>query len=168
MPLKKIDITTDHGTWVGDVFPVAFTKTNDNDEYLEQLAEGAYDHADSAYRKDNILGTVGQAGGVPTGAIIQQGGATSTGRYVRYADGTQICYGQLAFTMQNGTFNWQVIYAASFASPTAANVQIIAGNSLARKMGVENIDTTNCAGFYENLAGASGAVLHYVAVGRWY
>lgn len=168
MPLNKIDTTTDHGTWRGDLFPVAFTKANDNDEYLEQVAKGAYDHADAAYRKDNILGTVGQAGGVPTGAIIQQGGTTSTGRYVRYADGTQICYGQLAFTMQTGTFNWQVIYAAVFSSPTAANVQIIAGNSLARKMGVENIDTTNCAGFYENLAGASAAFLHYIAVGRWY
>ncbi|OJH80104.1 MAG: hypothetical protein BSK19_07475 [Stenotrophomonas maltophilia] len=56
MPLKKIDITTDHGTWVGDLFPVAFTKTNDNDEYLEQLA---MDAATAAVQKTGDVMTGG-------------------------------------------------------------------------------------------------------------
>lgn len=45
---------------------------------------------DKAFRRGNILGTVSQSGGVPTGAIIERG-SNANGEYVRYADGTQIC-----------------------------------------------------------------------------
>ncbi|HHZ7017143.1 TPA: pyocin knob domain-containing protein [Pseudomonas aeruginosa] len=38
----------------------------------------------------NILGTVSQSGGAPTGAIIERG-SNANGEYVRFADGTQIC-----------------------------------------------------------------------------
>lgn len=43
------------------------------------------------FSRDNIVGTVSQSGGVPTGAIIEQG-SNSNGRFTRFADGTQICY----------------------------------------------------------------------------
>lgn len=43
------------------------------------------------YDSKNILGAVSQSGGVPTGAIIQSG-SNANGSFVRYADGTQICY----------------------------------------------------------------------------
>ncbi len=43
----------------------------------------------AAYRA-NMVGTVSQSGGVPTGAIIQRGSNTN-GEFVRFADGTQIC-----------------------------------------------------------------------------
>lgn len=42
------------------------------------------------YDRSNILGTVSQSAGVPTGAIIERG-SNANGEYVRYADGTQIC-----------------------------------------------------------------------------
>ncbi|MDE0922368.1 hypothetical protein [Aurantimonas coralicida] len=38
----------------------------------------------------SIVGTVGQSGGVPTGAIIERG-SNANGSYIRWADGTQIC-----------------------------------------------------------------------------
>lgn len=38
----------------------------------------------------NILGTVAQSGGLPTGALFERG-ANANGEYVRFADGTQIC-----------------------------------------------------------------------------
>lgn len=43
------------------------------------------------YQRNNILGTVSQSGGVPTGAIIERG-SNANGDYVRFADGTQICW----------------------------------------------------------------------------
>lgn len=43
------------------------------------------------YKKNNILGTVSTSGGVPTGAILQNG-ANANGYFVRMADGTQICH----------------------------------------------------------------------------
>lgn len=42
------------------------------------------------YRRANILGTVSQSGGLPSGAIIERG-SNVNGEYVRFADGTQIC-----------------------------------------------------------------------------
>lgn len=46
---------------------------------------------DGKYSAGNILGTVSQSGGVPTGAIIQRG-SNANGEFVRFADGTQICW----------------------------------------------------------------------------
>lgn len=46
--------------------------------------------ADAATLRD-IVGTVAQSGGVPTGAIIERG-SNANGAYVRLADGTQICW----------------------------------------------------------------------------
>ena len=39
------------------------------------------------YAKENILGTVSESGGVPTGAIIERG-SNANGEFVKYADGT--------------------------------------------------------------------------------
>ena len=48
----------------------------------------------SAWRRvfsdGNILGTVSQTAGAPTGAVIERG-SNANGEYVRFADGTQIC-----------------------------------------------------------------------------
>ncbi|MEP6587512.1 MAG: hypothetical protein ABJA84_01985 [Polaromonas sp.] len=54
-----------------------------------QAASTAFVLANS-YRKNNILGTVSQSAGVPTGAVIERG-SNANGEYVRFADGTQIC-----------------------------------------------------------------------------
>lgn len=43
-----------------------------------------------AFRHGNIVGTVSQVDSVPTGAILERG-SNSSGEYVRFADGTQIC-----------------------------------------------------------------------------
>lgn len=43
------------------------------------------------YDTGNLLGTVSQSGGVPTGAVIERG-SNANGEYVRFADGTQICW----------------------------------------------------------------------------
>lgn len=42
------------------------------------------------YKRSNILGTVSQAGGVPTGAIIERG-SNANGDYTKFADGTMFC-----------------------------------------------------------------------------
>ena len=40
----------------------------------------------------DLLGAVSQTSGVPTGAVIERG-SNANGNYVRFADGTQICWG---------------------------------------------------------------------------
>lgn len=43
------------------------------------------------YSRANLLGTVSQSAGVPTGAVIERG-SNANGEYVKFADGTMICY----------------------------------------------------------------------------
>jgi len=57
---------------------------------------------DKAFRRGNILGTVSQVGGIPTGAIIERG-SNANGEYVRFADGTQICWGSRSIAFGSDT-----------------------------------------------------------------
>ncbi len=52
---------------------------------------GATAPPDVAFRRGNVLGPVSLAGGVPTGALIEYG-TNANGSYMRFADGTQICW----------------------------------------------------------------------------
>ena len=58
--------------------------------------------AAQAYRRGNILGTVSQSAGVPTGAVIQRG-SNSNGQFVRFADGTQICWHTINLEFNNAS-----------------------------------------------------------------
>lgn len=64
-----------------------------------------------AYNPDNIVGTVSQAGGVPTGAIIERG-SNANGQYTKYADGTLIC----SFVISSGIQNVSVAAGALYTS----------------------------------------------------
>ncbi len=44
-----------------------------------------------SYRRGNVIGTVSQSGGVPTGYLMQPG-SNANGGFVKFADGTQICW----------------------------------------------------------------------------
>lgn len=62
----------------------------------------------------NILGTVSQSSGVPTGAIIERG-SNAAGEYVRFADGTQICTGRTAIDLSNASaqsINWPATFTS--------------------------------------------------------
>ncbi len=80
------------------------------------LSEGGVDRG-RPYARKNVLGTVSQSGGVPTGALIEQG-TNASGRYVRFADGTQICTGlvTLAYSGVAGILTVIWTYPATFAA----------------------------------------------------
>ena len=59
------------------------------DNMTNEAGTGAPEIVDH-YKKSNILGTVSESGGVPTGAIIESG-SNANGEFVKYADGTMIC-----------------------------------------------------------------------------
>lgn len=68
-----------------------------------------------------ILGTVSQSSGVPTGAIIERG-SNANGEYVRFADGTQICWGQVDVT----TLDMSTAMGSGFGSMTSFGTYPIA------------------------------------------
>ncbi|MBB96972.1 MAG: hypothetical protein CML68_20540 [Rhodobacteraceae bacterium] len=65
------------------------------------ITAGRLARADYAYGPGNLLGTVSETGGTPTGAVIESGSAGG-GRYVRWADGTQVCTAEITLTRVDG------------------------------------------------------------------
>lgn len=59
--------------------------------YVRMKVGGTWSAWSKQYGQNTLLGTVTQSSGVPTGAVIE-GGSNANGKYVRWADGTQICY----------------------------------------------------------------------------
>ena len=58
--------------------------------WQRRYAGGTWQAWALVYNQSNLIGTVAQAAGVPTGAAIERA-SNANGEYVRLADGTQIC-----------------------------------------------------------------------------
>jgi hypothetical protein len=130
-----------------------------------------------AYAKTNILGTVSQASGVPTGAVIETG-TNANGTYTKYADGTMICTGASAGTVTTSTVNGTVYYGtvgipvfpATFS--TAPKVSYSSERNanffswVAQNTGAT---TTAPASVYVcSLVSTAVAGVSYIAIGRWF
>ena len=132
------------------------------------------------FNEGNLLGTVSQSGGVPTGAVIQRG-SNANGEFVRFADGTQICVrsnisGSSAIAAgASDSGSWT--YPAAFTS-------VIYVNANPRSLGSES-DTIAAASRLSTSAGLGSGVAFWaahnystnsisnvridlVAIGRWF
>lgn len=135
-----------------------------------------------------IVGNVSQSGGVPTGAIVQRG-SNANGEFVRYADGTQICWSGLVQASHiNGTAlrgTWS--FPSNFIAPAACGFSLVSpwlynNTSLTPQQILANGGTSfsqrfdSSASFTLDIgspaAGAwtPGDYLQYyaVAIGRWF
>ena len=84
-------------------------------------------------QQGRIVGSVSQAAGVPTGAVIERG-SNANGEYVRFADGTQICTKRVTLLNQNintpfgsmfssaSLLAGVTVYAASFIAPPVCQI----------------------------------------------
>lgn len=132
---------------------------------------------DKAYRRGNILGNVSQSGGVPTGAVIQRG-SNANGEFVRFADGTQICWilqdstRRIPITEVEGSgFRGQVTW--NFPSVFAFNPVFYGGLNDYRGGSLANAGKTTT--FVEVVAQSTirinesgGAQWNAAAIGRWF
>ncbi|WP_079518052.1 hypothetical protein [Kosakonia radicincitans] len=124
----------------------------------------------------DILGTVSQSGGVPTGAIIERG-SNANGDYVKYADGTLICWFNNATTVTTSSAagNLYVSSTTTFTFPAAFSAlpvvspagRYISGGSVAWGI-VRAVTATTAELFGLGFLTNGGVSLGYVAVGRWY
>lgn len=64
-----------------------------------------------------MVGTVSQSGGIPTGAIIERG-SNANGEYVRFADGTQLCW----LTSLTLTFSAATVLSGTWTFPAVFSV----------------------------------------------
>jgi hypothetical protein len=125
------------------------------------------------YGQTNVLGTVSQASGVPTGALIESG-SNANGFFVKYADGTMICRATPTAGITQTTAN--VAVSANFTLPaTFVGVYNINVN-------LAGVDTNNNFNGYSRGLAISTSVIQivqcwsvvqlysysYIAIGRWY
>jgi len=75
------------------------------------------------YKQDNILGTVSESGGVPTGAIIERG-SNANGEFVKYADGTMICTGSATVNFNNTSTRQDYSFPAAFTDTPSGSFNI--------------------------------------------
>lgn len=125
----------------------------------------------------NILGTVSQSGGVPTGAIIQSG-RNANGGFIRYADGTQICYQRIQVASRSYPVGSAVV-AAQWTFPItfspyapAMTCSIFHTWTHWFNYGWESISPTGAAnlGLRNNYSSELTTALdiHAIAIGRWF
>jgi len=152
----------------GDTPRSAFTKAQSN--FDELYAADAVN-----YKRANIIGTVSQASGVPTGAILERG-ANAQGSYIKYADGTLHCWTRMSTTavsnLNGSVFNSAAIYPGNFpAAFVGLPVVIAAASGVAFSWAGNYVEQTQSAwgGWVAFSPTATGgfAWLNFFASGRW-
>lgn len=127
------------------------------------------------YHSRNILGTVSQSGGVPTGAIIERG-SNANGEYVRFADGTQICVMPEISATTSSSSGLSVLvgsrtFPAPFISQPSLSDYVVGGGSDSTKTGYLNLTAGGVAQYVAPLAAiayAKPVSVGLTAIGRWY
>lgn len=140
----------------------------------------AWNSFKSAARAD-ILGSVSQSGGVPTGAIIEKG-SNSNGEYTKFADGTLICRRVITTADVNTNMNVPdnlggyrggqtlIAFPATFSgqpvgcgdvvnNPDGARCNVTAGNTSVWTVGLHTINSGNVGTTY---------AINLLAIGRWF
>ena len=135
------------------------------------------------YKQSNIIGTVSESGGVPTGAIIESG-SNANGEFVKYADGTLICTTTKAiitdddpdrgFPLNGATRAQSVSYPASFVGNNPSGfVTLRQGASPSnRSWFFTSVLQTNGTRWFlrgsTNSGDTSPEDFHFGAIGRWF
>ena len=121
----------------------------------------------TVYVTGNIIGTVSESSGIPTGALFEEG-SNANGYYARFASGLQICRHSLTSNASGAT---AIPLPANFADTNYSPVVSIFENTNA----VRNIKISNkssAGGFSIRLTDSSGSVtslpFEYIAIGRWF
>lgn len=153
---------------------IAWRNNGDGGIFRRAYSGGAWKEWDKQYAQQNVLGAASQAGGVPTGALIEHG-SNANGEYVRLADGTQICTlnltGSVDVTNAEGalyssaSYTWA--YPAAFAaggSPVVAGI----GNQALTWATANNIGLTSSNIRMVSTTSGTGRDLRVMAVGRWF
>ncbi|PYF11812.1 uncharacterized protein DUF2793 [Rhodobacter viridis] len=150
------------------------------------VTAGRLMRADYGYGPGNLLGTVAQNTGVPTGAVLERGTGTN-GDYIRFADGTQICFAQRtlgsiiavgsgSFTAPYKTADFTWTYPKAFSAAPVLSARGVAPTGLTQDRRscsacVGDLDATAAAGIHVvrlgNATNADVFKIDLIAVGRW-
>jgi len=128
------------------------------------------------YRRSNIIGTVSQSSGYPTGAIIERG-SNSNGQYVKFADGTMFCIGKtLTISRSAGTYvDTLTLPAALLTIENAVCIaavgekQTVFGDAVYTTYESNVVSTTQVkVRSSHNFGSTLPFFITYIVMGRWY
>ena len=127
--------------------------------------EGVWNPWRELFHTGNVLGTVSQSGGVPTGAIIERG-SNANGEYVRFADGTQICLMTGSQPYADSPVHAQL--PAAFSSPLYFPVANALTDAPTQRFASVSRGTPGSVYIYT--AGSVGTSVSYsiIIIGRWF
>lgn len=145
--------------------------------YIRSCYEGTWRRWYRQYSQYNILGTVSQSGGIPTGAVIERG-SNSNGEYVKFADGTMICTGVYTASNYSSTAYGQVFstavdnisFPATFIATPSVNCdpKYLSGYRLWSPVHAPNKTYFSAYVFSYNAFSAVTFDLFFIAIGRWF
>jgi len=115
---------------------------------------------------EDLVGTVSESSGTPTGAVIERG-SNANGEYVRFAGGTQICTEQSLSMSASADVTWT--YPAAFSPGKLDYVSGEVKNTNPRVIAIPTSSVGSATVSVYNLSGVRqlGNAL-MIAVGRWF
>ncbi|RMM20703.1 phage tail protein [Pseudomonas syringae] len=162
-------------TFIRDtIYGVHLGLDTDNKFKLGGFSMGAV--ARALYHEGNLVGTVSQSGGIPTGAVIEAG-ALNGGTYTKFADGTLICRGtsssQLTANGAGGSVYYSGAFGFTFAAPfvsvPAVVMQAVNTSGYFCWAAAEGAaSATGITGRVVSPANGANAYLSHIAIGRWF
>ena len=119
-----------------------------------------------------LVGTVSQSGGIPTGAVVESG-SNANGEYVRFADGTQVCWKEGLTTTAWGANAATPVtpsaqFPASFVSPPSATAQLATLEPFKYQASVYATTNTAVTIYVGGTSASSSSSIRYFAIGRWF
>lgn len=138
----------------------------------DDTSAGRLMRADFGYGPGNLVGSVSESSGTPTGAVIERG-SNANGDYVRFADGTQICTSALSpvdCTANEGALFASNTEAWNFPMTFTATPAISgSGGASGRFVGFDEPSTSQVT--FKVLSSISDATTvspTAIAIGRWF
>jgi hypothetical protein len=122
------------------------------------------------FHQGTIVGTVSQTAGVPTGRVIERG-SNANGDYVRFADGTQICWRKVTHDLSLTTIQpWT--YPATFIAQPVGGVSPNNSTDAATWVSKSGTGVAHDTSIWRTRtpgAGGMGTIeVHLQAIGRWF
>jgi len=160
-------VTSDYA--IQDYEPVA-----QGDRYTRVLNNGVWTSWSKNFKQSNIVGTVSQSAGVPTGAVIERG-TNVNGEFVKFADGT-IDMWQLSPSMAHAVntdlvHTWTLPFPVVSVGTGVLGLQlrtVNATNSYTQSKGVGALTDVNTATFRTQFSAAQNYAFFYTCKGRWF
>lgn len=127
------------------------------------------------FTQGNILGTVSESAGVPTGAIIEQG-SNANGNFVRFADGTQICWRVSSATLAVSTSSFggfassgsTSLFSATFAASPVVGATVFNASAFGVECTAKSTASTTIRWQAVTSQGSAVREAEVIAIGRWY